>query len=78
MWLFYRETLVVRTPLYVKYFDYKDSRKDENFTFYEYVIYNLYNGNVQPEEKETFFSFYNSQLQKRRNLSKKPKLAEVM
>ncbi|HJT85639.1 MAG TPA: hypothetical protein VJ697_14250 [Nitrososphaeraceae archaeon] len=62
----------------MKYFEYKDSRKDENFTFYEYVIYNLYNGNVQPEEKELLFSFYNSHLQKRYNLSKKPKLAEVM
>jgi len=62
----------------VKYFEYKDSKKDETFTFYEYVIYNLYNSNVQPKEKETFFSFYNSHLQKMRKLSKKPKLAQVM
>lgn len=71
-------TLVVRTQLYVKYFEYKNSKKDGTFTFYEYVIYNLYNGNVQLEEKETFFSFYNNHLQKMHNLSKKPKLVEVM
>ncbi len=63
---------------YEEYFSYK---KEKNYSLIEYVIFNMYLGNlrgpVSSSKKNKFFTLYTSCLQKYNNLSERPKIGNV-
>ena len=63
---------------YESYFKYK---KDNKYSFYEYIVYNLYNGHFKspytPQKKSGFFCLFNNLLSKYTATSKVNKIDEV-
>ena len=72
--------MVINMNNYEGYFNYKTNRNEFNFSFEEYVVWNLYNGKFQKpysvQKKSGFFCSFNNLYSK---YSKKnvPKLEQV-